>query len=322
MKVSKKPFLISSLILLLLSACTEQKGQNSFTQVRTQLKEINAVLLANAQQDVSKLLPFSEAYLKQRHTALNEADVKLFTEFQIQELNYLIIQERYPERYLPWPASINVANNLNEEQKQAWQELVLTRLDDAKRSKILYNRYELEKLKTFSALESLSDLTEYLKTYKPRSRLGLYQLPNGKEWYQSKVNHYIGSVENPQVILAKIQDLTSDFDYQDNGFKSLDLVEIAKKYCSIVDGMNWQHEFVNLHATFDQCEKQDLLSYKYLILVLAEIDLGIHYQAWSEQQAMVVLNQKISLEPEQAKELLEYIVMKPAAVLSLARVYF
>jgi hypothetical protein len=319
-KVKNKFYLIILPILILLSACTEQQKLSSFEEVQSQLKNINTVLLSKSK--LSEVLPFSEAYLKQRHIALNSADLQLLTKYQVNELKYLIIQERYPERYLPWPAAINVAMNLSEEQKKEWQKLVLKRLEDAKQSKILYNRNELKKLKMYSKSESLTELNDYFKTYKPRSRLGTYQLPNGKEWYQSKVNHYLGSVENPQVVLANIQALTNEYDNHENDLEALSLVEIAKKHCSIVDGLNWEHKFVNLHATFEQCEKQKLIAYEQLILVLAEIDLGIHFQAWSEQQAMVVLNQKLSLQPEQALDFLDYIVMKPAAVLSLARIYF
>ena len=320
--MNNKFLLIILPILFLLSACTEQQKLSSFEEVQSQLKNINAVLLTDSKNELPEVLPFSEAYLKQRHIALNSADPQSLTEYQVNELQYLIIQERYPERYLPWPAAINVAKNLSEAQRKKWQNLVLTRLEDAKQSKILYNRYELKKLKAYSESASLTGLTDYFKTYKPRSRLGIYQLPNGKEWYQSKVNHYLGNVENPQVVLANIQALTNEYDNHEIHLEALSLVEIAKEHCSIVGGLNWEHEFVNLHETFEQCEKQKLVAYKQLILVLAEIDLGIHFQAWSEQQAMVVLNQKLSLQPEQAMHFLDYIVMKPSAVLSLARIYF
>ncbi|RZQ53541.1 hypothetical protein C1E23_08660 [Pseudoalteromonas phenolica] len=320
--MSNKFFFITAPILLLLSACAEKQELNSFTEVQTQLKNLNAVLSTDSKLRQSQILPFSEAYLKKRHTALSNADLQSLTDHQIEELQYLIIQERYPERFLPWPASINVATNLNEQQKQAWQKLVITRLEDAKKSKIFYNRYELNKLKAYSESESLPDLIEYFETYKPRSRLGIYQLPNGKEWYQSKVNHYLGAVENPQIILSNIQALTSHYSKYNSNSVSLSISDIAKKHCSIVDGLNWEHGFINFSATFEQCEIKSLLAYKQVTLVLAEIDLGIHFQAWSEQQAMVVLNQKLLLQPEQAMELLDYIVMNPAAVLSLARIYF
>ena len=289
--------------------------------MQTQLKNLNAVLSTDSKLKQSQVLPFSETYLKNRHTALSTVDLQSLTEHQIEELQYLIIQERYPERFLPWPATINVATNLNEEQKQAWQKLVITRLEDAKKSKIFYNRYELNKLRAYSESESLTDLIEYLKTYKPRSRLGIYQLPNGKEWYQSKVNHYFGAVENPQIILVNIQTLTSHYRKHNSNSVTLSISDIAKKHCLIVDGLNWEHGFINLSATFEQCEIKNLLAYKQVTLVLAEIDLGIHYQAWSEQQAMVVINQKLALEQEKARALLEYVVMKPAAVLSLAATY-
>ena len=303
------------------SACNEKQKLSSFEEVQSQLKNINLVLSTDSKLKQSQVLPFSKAYLKNRHTALSTVDLHSLTAFQLRELQYLIIQERYPERFLPWPASVNVATGLNEEQKQVWQKLVITRLEDAKKSKIFYNRYELNKLQAYSESESLTDLIEYFRTYKPRSRLGIYQLPNGKEWYQSKVNHYLGAVESPQIILANIQTLTSQYSKHNSNSVAFSISDIAKKHCSIVDGLNWEHDFINFSATFEQCEIKNLLVYKQVTLVLAEIDLGIHYQAWSEQQAMVVINQKLALEQEKARALLEYVVMKPAAVLSLAAIY-
>ena len=121
--------------------------------------------------------------------------------------------------------------------------------------------------------------------------------------------------------MANIQTLTSQYSKHNSNSVAFSISDIAKKHCSIVDGLNWEHDFINFSATFEQCEIKNLLVYKQVTLVLAEIDLGIHYQAWSEQQAMVVINQKLALEQEKARALLEYVVMKPAAVLSLAAIY-
>ena len=115
--------------------------------------------------------------------------------------------------------------------------------------------------------------------------------------------------------MANIQTLTSHYSKHNSNAVAFSISDIAKKHCSIVDGLNWEHGFINLSATFEQCEIKSLLAYKQVTLVLAEIDLGIHYQAWSEQQAMVVINQKLALEQEKARALLEYVVMKPAACL-------
>lgn len=160
-------------------------------------------MLNEQKVDEVKYLPFSEAYLKDRHLILKNVAFTTLTAEQQSELQYLIIQERYPERYLPWPAITNVAKYLNSAQKAAWQKLVVSKLKEAQESKIFYNRYELEQLIDYSKSDNLDDLQAYLEGYKPRSRLGLYQLPNGKEWYQSKINYYYSAVEKPLTLLAK-----------------------------------------------------------------------------------------------------------------------
>ncbi|MEL7479829.1 MAG: hypothetical protein AAGJ17_13270, partial [Pseudomonadota bacterium] len=70
---------------------------------------------------------------------------------------------------------------------------------------------------------------------------------------------------------------------------------------------------------FKNCDMSKLSEYRKAVLVLAEVDLGIHYQAWSEQQALVTLVQKLKIDNIQAKAFLKEIVFKPAAVLAAAR---
>ncbi|WP_404390281.1 hypothetical protein [Pseudoalteromonas phenolica] len=311
--------LILSLLALLLVACSEKSIQTTFTEAQLSIKEINTALLNEQKVDEVKYLPFSEAYLKDRHLILKNVAFTSLTAEQQSELQYLIIQERYPERYLPWPAITNVAKHLNSAQKAAWQKLVVSKLKEAQESKIFYNRYELEQLIDYSKSDNLDDLQAYLEGYKPRSRLGLYQLPNGKEWYQSKINYYYSAVEKPITLLAKIQKVSSEQKTNSTILENFDLIEVAKQNCKIEAGLNWIEQYINLPATFKNCDMSKLSKYRKSVLVLAEVDLGIHYQAWSEQQALVTLVQKLEIDNIQAKALLTDIIFKPAAVLAAAR---
>jgi len=304
---------------LLLVACSEKSIQTTFTEAQLSIKEINTALLNAQKVDEVKYLPFSEAYLKDRHLILKNVAFTTLTAEQQSELQYLIIQERYPERYLPWPAITNVAKHLNSAQKAAWQKLVVSKLKEAQESKIFYNRYELEQLIDYSKSDNLDDLQAYLESYKPRSRLGLYQLPNGKEWYQSKINYYYSAVEKPITLLAKIQKVSSEQKSNSTILENFDLIEVAKQNCKIEAGLNWIEQYINLPATFKNCDMSKLSKYRKAVLVLAEVDLGIHYQAWSEQQALVTLVRKLEIDNIQAKALLTDIIFKPAAVLAAAR---
>lgn len=300
-------------------ACSEKSIQTTFTEAQLSIKEINTALLNEQKVDEVKYLPFSEAYLKDRHLILKNVAFATLTPEQHSELQYLIIQERYPERYLPWPALTNAAKYLNDAQKATWQKLVVSKLKEAQESKIFYNRYELEQLIDYSKSENLGELQEYLEDYKPRSRLGLYQVPNGKEWYQSKINYYYSTVEKPLTLLTEIQKASSEQKSNSTIMEYFDLLEVAKQSCKIETGLNWIEQYINLPATFKNCDMSKLNEYRKAVLVLAEVDLGIHYQAWSEQQALVTLVQKLEIDNIHAKALLKDIIFKPAAVLAAAR---
>lgn len=304
---------------MLLVACSEKPIQTTYAEAQLGIKELNIALLNEQKIDGVNFLPFSEPYLENRHHILKNVAFATLTAEQQSELQYLIIQERYPERYLPWPALTNVAKHLNSAQKATWQKLVVSKLKEAQESKIFYNRYELEQIIDYSKSDDLDELLEYLKDYKPRSRLGLYQLPNGKEWYQSKINYYYSAVEKPLTLLAKIQKASSEQKSNSTIMEHFDLLEVAKQNCKTEAGLNWIEQYINLPATFKNCDMSKLSEYRKAVLVLAEVDLGIHYQAWSEQQALVTLVQKLKIDNIQAKAFLKEIVFKPAAVLAAAR---
>ena len=298
----------------------------SFDELRNGLQSNNSTLDTTVGQSTGLTLPFSEDYLKRRHYLYQSADISDFNPEQREDLAYLKIQERYPERFLPWPVQINVVNNLkpNMSAVSQWTELVQQRLSDARESKILLSRYERNILIDYikEASDSTQELKAYLTAYKPRTRLGLYQHPNGKEWYQSKLNYYYGMSKSPNETLNKIQT-----ELAHRGKKVLLELPITKanhvalsylqSYCGLVPGLNWVDAYTNLPATAKHCAVTHNSDITRLFLSLMEIDIGLHYQGWSKQQARVTLQARLRLTDFEADRLVEGTVLYPATIFSL-----
>ncbi|PAY02589.1 hypothetical protein CKO50_04165 [Pseudoalteromonas sp. HM-SA03] len=244
-----------------------------------------------------------------------------------KELDYLRIQERYPERYLPWPSYISVLKNIegrvSGEELELWLKFVITKLKEADESNIRLNRFEREAM--IKQLEdsnidapSRSALLAYLSNYKPRAMLGLHQLPNGKEWYQSKLNFYGAIQDSPNKVLATL----SKFDNQNSKANVLKvmpdtqqpyILELLPANCQRIAGLNWRDGFINVPSTVAKCTKA-IEQYKALIVTLMAVDVGIHYQGWSQKQAFVALNSKLALNEQQAQQLIANIVYFPATI--------
>ncbi|KJY96761.1 hypothetical protein TW73_16105 [Pseudoalteromonas piscicida] len=244
-----------------------------------------------------------------------------------KELDYLRIQERYPERYLPWPSHIpvlkNVAGRVSVEELDLWLKFVITKLKEADESNIRLNRFERDAI--IKQLEgsnidapSRSTLLAYLNDYKSRAMLGLHQLPNGKEWYQSKLNFYGAIQESPNKVLAMLSKI------DEKKSKSIVLntmpntqqpyiLELLPANCQRISGLNWRDEFINVPSTVAKCTKA-IEQHKALIVTLMAVDLGIHYQGWSQKQAFVALNSKLALNEQQAQQLIANIVYFPATI--------
>ncbi len=318
-------FSLTLVAFIFLSACSEHKPVVSYQELRTSLISLNSSLSHSSTDDIT-VLPFTEGYLQLRHallsSSLNEPDVMAH-----KELDYLRIQERYPERYLPWPSHIpvlkNVESRVSVEELDLWLKFVITKLKEADESNIRLNRFEREAI--IKQLEdsnidapSRSTLLTYLNDYKSRAMLGLHQLPNGKEWYQSKLNFYGAIQESPNKVLAMLSKI------DEKKSKSIVLnttpntqqpyiLELLPANCQRISGLNWRDEFINVPSTVAKCTKA-IEQHKALIVTLMAVDLGIHYQGWSQKQAFVALNSKLALNEQQAQQLIANIVYFPATI--------
>ncbi|MBQ4849509.1 hypothetical protein [Pseudoalteromonas sp. MMG012] len=327
----KITYLLTTLMLLV-GCDAHTPASLSFNDVRNELKANNRVLDGHTKMDDIITLPFSEAYLARRHHLYGSVAVDVLTQAQQQELEFLQIQERYPERFLPWPVQVNMLENLgtNNEKLAAWSHLVQTRLQQAIDSKIYLSRYERDRLlryitTTTPQVGSIVSLETYLDTYKPRTALGLYQLPNGKEWYQSKLNYYYGLTKAPSKTLNVVQQALasqgkkSSIDIDDSNGRHFTL-HYLQAHCQLINGLNWIDSYINLPETARHCAFSIKPDTKHLILALMEIDLGIHYQGWSHKQASVTLQARIKLVDEQTAALIESVLLYPGSIFSLANI--
>ncbi|WP_254663563.1 hypothetical protein [Pseudoalteromonas sp. BMB] len=318
-------FSLTLVAFIFQSACSEQKQVVSYQELRTSLISLNSSLSHSSTDDIT-VFPFTEGYLQLRHallsSSLNEPDVMAH-----KELDYLRIQERYPERYLPWPAYRtviqNVQDKVNNEELGQWLAFVLTKLKEADESNIRLNRLERETIikqleDSDINLPSRSTLLTYLHDYKPRAMLGLHQLPNGKEWYQSKLNFYGAIQESPNKVLATLSKI-DEKNSKPNELKITAntqqpyILELLPANCQRISGLNWRDGFINVPSSIAKCTKV-IEQHKALIITLMAVDLGIHYQGWSQKQAFVALNSKLALNEQQAQQLIANIVYFPATI--------
>ncbi|WP_158678213.1 hypothetical protein [Pseudoalteromonas sp. T1lg23B] len=318
--------LTSAVIAIHLAGCEKNTSKLNYHAAKQEIQLLNSLLIPTQSIEHNPIFPFSESYLKRRHVIYQRIDERTLTKSQRDEINYLKIQQRYPERYLPWPTHVNVLDvalqqNVSQEALANWFETLIQTLESAKQSNIYLSRVELDKLKGYVLNQPSGNLLmEYLRAYKPRSGIGLYQLPNGKEWYQSKLNFYYGEPLAPNVLLNKVQQaLSKDNDKPVVG-ESFDLykpaaLQVLMQHCQQIEGLNWRDNYVNMPATLAQCELKLIPRTQRMLLALMEIDLGVHYQGWSYKQALITLQARVELTDEQASTLVENVALHPASVL-------
>ena len=361
-------------LIPLLVACNKAdvpKSKNAQESI-LKIKQLNQLLLPTQAHLIEPIyFPFNDEYLMLRNHAyeeLSEFAIKS-TQFSNEELDYLKIQQRFPERYFPWPANIDVLSQLIHENKvqikkaETWVKFVRTRLEEATNSNIKLNKLAHENLLKLTtrlitsldqnlvkdnevlALKSaLISLNSFLLDYKPRNMLGLRQLPNGIDWYQSKLNYFLDGVRAPDEWLIAIQGQTK-------GLKQLKLplvfnsMDVKQKQAllehgfrlpepmlailitafnddliySKVSGLDWEQGYINYKDTFKKLylsSKQSNDNFKCFWLTLAELDLGIHYQGWGVKQAEHVLSSRFQLNNEELTSLIEYLVLYPGQIMA------
>ncbi|MGB1292650.1 MAG: hypothetical protein ACPG5Z_10955 [Pseudoalteromonas sp.] len=337
-------------LLMLLTGCSEPAIKYSdIEQVKQQLRVQNEFLQPLDTSIASEItldskLPFSESYLLTRHDVYRSLRAMDLTKPQQQLADYLSISERFPARYFPWPANINVVENMlsndliTDQEIAQWIGFTIKQLSLGLESKLKLNKIELNSLKSHVAkLEEIKDigqdisvalesLSDYLSSYTPRGSVGLHGLPNGASWYQSKLNYFAQKTDAPLIWLAKIQN-RAEFSKQQRYTQTFDgdhsdsLLEKWLMFNSyeLIAGLDWEQSYYNLPLSASlQIEKMSD-SDKAFWLAMMETDLGIHYHAWTVQQAKVNLQKRIQMSDKQAAYAVENLVYFPAFSFAFAQ---
>ncbi|MCO7250539.1 hypothetical protein [Pseudoalteromonas sp. Ps84H-4] len=316
---------------VMITACSEQPPRfNHFDEGQQALSNINNLLSNQSSSDSVTSWPFSNEYLQARHLNYQGLKSIALDESQQAQLNYLIIAERYPERYFVWPEQRDVVSRaINKKDYSAqklakWLELVQTQLMQAEESSLKLNKIELKLLHSMVqnhltnnddevVHSALSKLEQYLSQYTPRSKLGLVGLANGKDWYQSKLNYFGAKTQPPLTWLSNIQSQLKQIAIHNVAFHlptshSTPLVMQFFSQDENVAGLDWQLEYRDPL----QSKRELSAGEQYFWLVMMETDLGIHYHTWSEQQARVNLIKRLGVTKQEADWLIEDIILYPA----------
>ena len=342
--IMKKMHLFSVLFSLFLVACSKQPLPfESYDAAQLSIKSLNTALKPAGTTRVSteQVLPFSSTYLSLRHQMYQRLQAMTLSNAQTQQLNYLIIAERFPERFFSWPAQVNVLDNLFSAQMQStqssevieWLKFTQDQLDSALQSNLRLNKVELNLLQGYlktSLLKhasandlkaQIAEFNDYLAKYKPRGSIGLRGLANGSEWYQSKLNYFSGAVKSPlQWVDIINQHIHSDSYTAPNlNYSMTHHTSFISQYLSKapkIKGIDWQTDYMLLPAMAknSQLSPED----KRLMLALMETDVGIHYHAWTLSQAKVNLVKRLAISERNAQYLVEDSVLYPAHAFSFA----
>ena len=259
---------------------------------------------------------------------------------QTNQVNYLVIAERFPERYFAWPAHTDVLSNMlsivkNDAQYkniEQWLIFVKSQLQSAEQSNLKLNKIEHNYLKHYvqqainstdipiELNESLSVLNNYLMQYKPRGSIGLSGLANGSQWYQSKLNYFANDVLSPlewlSLIDSKFKTMQSSTEQLTVG--TSDVSQLSETFLKEmqVSGLDWSTAYRLLPQLAST--KQLTAADKRLYLAMMETDLGVHYHAWTLSQARLNLLKRLNISEEGANILVEDIIFYPGQSFSFA----
>ena len=341
----KKTPIISLLFCLLLTSCSKPTDIfSSYEEAQSALISLNTALSAQPNSQVTQLsneqLPFTDAYLERRHAIYQQLMQMQLSAEQTNQVNYLVIAERFPERYFAWPAQTNVLaimltmakNDAQYKNIEQWLRFVKSQLEAAEQSNLKLNKVEHSYLKKYvqqainrtnTPVElnaALSELNNYLAHYKPRGSIGLSGLANGSQWYQSKLNYFANAVLSPLEWLSRIDSKFKSMQSQ----KQQTTVEASNASQlttllltdSKIAGLDWLtgYTLLPLRANALQLEPADELLY----MAMMETDLGVHYHAWTLSQARLNLLKRLNISEEEATLLVEDILFYPGQAFSFA----
>lgn len=318
------PLLLSGYLL----GCDNAATTKSEQELTSDLVQLNSLLRVAVTDETRGIVwPYSDGYLKTRH----ELYAMLAKHNPTSEISYLQISERFPQRFLPWPIQsdlVETLHNLSPDKQDEWFNFVSKRLNEAAESKIRLTQFEREEL--VHSLSSLGNqsaaakaLLSQLQTYVPRTRLGMDQLPNGSEWYQSKLNYFAGAVNKPldwmQIVSIKLTDerKVAAIELNFANWNTSIIEQFVLGQCEPVNGFDWQFHYYNISETVERCSLSLDSDVGYFWATIMMLDLGLHYQGWNQQLAEAFLTARLDVDEETKVNIIRQVSLYPASVFAL-----
>lgn len=320
-KITK--LLIVFCILQTLNGCEKSQNLKPTNELIYDLKALNNLFLLHDTAQTNTIWPFSNQYLKQKNTLLLTLLAKNKQQLgDKRTVELLLIEQRFTERFFPWPYNSNpISNYFNSTQQVnsldvgVYLDNVMQTMQLAAKDHIKLNRIELAMLKSqVSIAKALVDRDEivlsltkfelFLADYIPRRSLGLGTLPNGKDWYQTRLNYFLNKPLAPNMILSRIIAIQTK-SHSNQKFVRCFITD----QCINSQGIDWRSGYSDRLLEFEN------IKFGLEQAIIAEVDFGIHAQAWSQEHALTVLTRKLSIKTSEAEQILTKIVLEPALAL-------
>lgn len=304
-------------MFFLLIGCEKTQESRSKQELTKEYKQLNALLVPYQAQTAAITWPFNDAYLIQRDQLLKQL---LKASPDDTEVALLTIEQRFTERFFPWPYTANplhnyLATSVNKDEQEIVSFIKFTqkKMSRAYQDKVRLSHFELAELRSqivatkhklndyTQAKQALDEFEQYLASYLPRRSNGIGTLPNGKDWYQARLNYFVGSAIKPSDILNQLLVL-KPLVQSEGQF----VICYTTNQCANTSGLDWRTGYSN--------RKQEFQSIKFgrEQAIIAEVDYGVHAQSWSSEHALTVLTEQLQVNKVQAQVILSKILKEPA----------
>ena len=304
-------------LAFLVIGCEKQVQTRAKQELVAEFKQLNNLLLPVSEQNTVLIWPFNDAYLIQRDQLLKQFMQAMPSD---AEVALLTIEQRFTERFFPWPHNanpitnyLNTALTIDEQAIVTFINFTQKKMSRAYQDKVRLSHFELGALRNQvaqtkaklndyqQAYLALGQFDDYLNTYLPRRGNGIGSLPNGKDWYQARLNYFVGSAVKPTDILNSVLAIKPAVKSEEQFINCFTTTQ-----CANTLGLDWRTSYSNRLQEFAK------ISFGLEQATIAEVDYGVHAQSWSSEHALTVLIKQLEIDESQAEIILSNILKEPA----------
>ena len=309
---------------IILTGCNNEQTERPQSEVISDFKALNSLLYAESVQKGAGVWPFTDEYLAKKDALLNELLKLNNVESNERAISQLLkIEQRFTERFFPWPYNANPLENYSAEatelDEQAMISFVLftqASMEKAYQDKVRMSFSEINGLQqqiekalvahidSPALVTVLKRFNQYITDYLPRRSPGIGNLPNGKDWYQARLNYFVKQAMAPKDVLNRMllvkPGLTSNPEF---------IRCFTSSSCANKQGLDWRTEYS------DRLKEYAGIKYGLEQAIIAEVDFGVHAQAWSSEHAITVLSKELNISKQKAEAILAKILAEPGLAL-------